>query len=117
MAATPLVQTASILVEIVTFIFKILSLYHIRQTWKQPHAITAGLRLATKEFMWIALHQLTAVELELSDLYLLVRPYDGRKPYASLERLHYGDPLRAACFQPDAQHHLIGLCIPFVGEF
>lgn len=46
--------------------------------------------------------------LELSSIFGVFSPYNGRKLYASLERAHYGDFILAPCFQPKAQNHLFG---------
>jgi hypothetical protein len=71
----------------------------------------AGLRLLATPF--------AIVGLELSALYGLLSPYNGRKLYASFERLIYkgwrsGGELRedeyclAPCFQPNPTNHLFG---------
>jgi hypothetical protein len=46
--------------------------------------------------------------LELSALYGIFSPYNGRKLYASLERAHYGHFILAPCFQPAPASHLFG---------
>lgn len=56
----------------------------------------------------IAMTPLVFVGLELSAIYGILRPYDGRKLYASLERSLYGQHLLAPCFQPDPTHHAFG---------
>jgi hypothetical protein len=43
--------------------------------------------------------------LGFSSLYGIFDPYDGRKLYASFERLYYHESLLAACFQPSSTHH------------
>ncbi len=48
------------------------------------------------------------VLLELSALYGLVRPFDGRKLYASFERLAGDFDYLAPCFQPEPERHLFG---------
>lgn len=46
--------------------------------------------------------------LEVSAVYGIFSPYNGRKLYASLERSYYGSFILAPCFQPQAQKHLFG---------
>lgn len=46
--------------------------------------------------------------LELSSIFGVFSPYNGRKLYASFERAHYGHFILAPCFQPKAQNHLFG---------
>jgi len=51
---------------------------------------------------------LVLVALELSALYGIFRPYDGRKLYASFERMQYNHWILAPCFQPSPTNHLLG---------
>ena len=48
------------------------------------------------------------VALELAAIYGIVRPKDGRKLYASLERGLYGTFILAPCFQPEPTKHALG---------
>ena len=45
---------------------------------------------------------------ELAALYGCIRPYDGRKLYATIERAMYGDSVLAPCFQPSPTSHALG---------
>lgn len=45
---------------------------------------------------------------ELAALYGIIRPYDGRKLYASFERAIYGHEILAPCFQPYPRYHFFG---------
>jgi hypothetical protein len=48
--------------------------------------------------------------LTLSAIYGILAPYQGRRNYATYERLFYGSYMLAPCFQPEAWRHL------FAGE-
>ena len=61
-----------------------------------------------KDILKLVASPLALPLLELSALYGLIRPYDGRKLYATIERLIYGDYVLAPCFQPSAEKHLLG---------
>lgn len=46
--------------------------------------------------------------LELAAIYGIIRPYDGRKLYASIERAEYRNFILVPCFQPDPTSHALG---------
>jgi hypothetical protein len=48
------------------------------------------------------------ITLELSAIYGIFKPLDGRKLYASIERAQYERHVLAPCFQPDPTQHLFG---------
>lgn len=75
-----------------------------------------------KEWLTIASDLITPVALFLFAIYGQIRPYDGRKLYASIERLRFGQyevydnaygistdrpGALAPCMQPEAQWHLL----------
>lgn len=84
---------------------KILSLSHF---WA-PNDITSSLseRLVdmSLDLLKILLWPIVLLGLEISALYGIFNPYDGRKLYASIERAYYGGPVIAPCFQPDPTRH------------
>lgn len=51
---------------------------------------------------------LAIIGLELSAIYGIINPYDGRKLYASIEKAEYGRPILAPCFQPNPEEHFFG---------
>ncbi len=51
---------------------------------------------------------LVVCALEISAIYAIFSPYNGRKLYASFERLQYGRSVLAPCFQPNPKEHLFG---------
>lgn len=61
-----------------------------------------------KELGRVALSPITLVGLEASAIFgmLPYMPWNGRKLYASFERLQYGDYVLAPCFQPGSKTHL-----------
>lgn len=57
----------------------------------------------------IILFPFTLIALEFAALYGVFNPYDGRKLYASIERVGLGGPIfLAPCFQPDPKSHFFG---------
>ena len=56
----------------------------------------------------IVMTPISLVGLELSALYGCVSPNNGRKLYASFERVAYGNFIIAPCFQPSPKRHLLG---------
>lgn len=103
---TPFIQPLTSGVAGVAFsALKVLSLSHF---WA-PNDINDSLstRLADMfvDLLKIVLWPIFLLSLELSAIYGLFSPYDGRKLYASLERVYYGGAVLAPCFQPDPTRH------------
>ena len=63
---------------------------------------------AGKDSLRIVAAPFSILGLELAALYGLIRPYDGRKMYATIERAMYGNPILAPCFQPEPERHAFG---------
>ncbi len=89
---------------------KLVSLYHfwrpndILETYSlKNRAIQAG-----GDFLKVIITPLTIVGLQLSAIYGIFCPYNGRKLYATLERFQYERSVIAPCFQPDPTHHFFG---------
>lgn len=75
---------------------------------KHKYNFTARLLDAGTDLLRIVAVPISLVGLELAALYGILSPYDGRKLYASIERLTYEKYILAPCFQPDPQSHLFG---------
>ena len=63
---------------------------------------------STQALFLTILSPLSMALLTFAAVYGLFLPHNGRKLYASLERLLYDDPLLAPCFQPNPESHLCG---------
>lgn len=89
---------------------KLLSLSHfwIKKADEQGYFFLGRAQDAGIDFLRMFLQPFVFLGLELSALYGLFSPLDGRKLYASLERAEYGGWILAPCFQPDAECHLFG---------
>ncbi len=61
-----------------------------------------------KDVLRIALTPLLYVGMILASSYGIVRPYDGGKLFATLERVAFGAPVLSPCFQPSPKSHLFG---------
>lgn len=107
---TPFVHPVASIVNVAK---KIVKLVTFANFWmhkdKEPKYIFKS-RLADTgiDLLKIIATPFSLVGLELASLYGLVRPYDGRKLYATIERATYGGYILAPCFQPDPNHHLFG---------
>jgi hypothetical protein len=63
---------------------------------------------SAKDLLAVVTAPISLVALEIAALYGCIRPYDGRKLYATLERAVYGDSVLAPCFQPSPTSHALG---------
>ncbi len=112
---TPIVHAVAAVVKIVFNLLKLISLYDF---WKKiddsnkenkanynftKRSLDAGSNILNIVFAPIAV-----ILLEFAALYGMITPRDGRKLYASLERLTYGHFVLAPCFQPEPEEHLLG---------
>ena len=61
-----------------------------------------------QDFFLLILSPTAPVILTFAALYGVFFPHNGRKFYASIERLLYGGFLLAPCFQPEPEEHLFG---------
>lgn len=111
---TPFFHTLSVIVNIVYRVLKILSFHDY---WGSNKSFKACLIEQGKDFFRIVAAPLVLVALELSAIYGLVCPREGKKLYASFDRLmfyHIVDyngflPVHfAPCFQPYAKGHGLG---------
>lgn len=107
---TPFVHPITACITIAFRILKLITLAHfwITREDEKNYNFSGRLLHATKDFLRIVAAPLMLVGFELSALYGLIRPYDGRKLYASLERTLYGSWILAPCFQPKPTSHAFG---------
>ncbi|MEI6243041.1 MAG: hypothetical protein WCP39_06525 [Chlamydiota bacterium] len=103
---TPFVHATALIINIAYRIFKLLTFSHFRM--QGHHHFKAHLLETGKDLLRIIAAPLVFFGLELSAIYGLFTPYNGRKLYASFERAEYGNRILAPCFQPNAQSHLFG---------
>jgi hypothetical protein len=103
---TPLVHSIA---SIATIAYRALKLVTLSYFWTDTHIpFKARLSNAGKDLLRIVAAPLSIIGLELSCIYGLFRPYDGRKLYATIERATYGNYILAPCFQPNPERHALG---------
>ncbi len=100
---TPLIHVPAALINMAYRLVKLVTLSHFRGAFDKQHFNAAGIDL-----LRIVAAPLAIVGLELAALYGMIRPYDGRKLYATIERATYGNFILAPCFQPDPKYHALG---------
>lgn len=107
---TPFVHPIAGILNVAYRALKLISLSHfwIPKKEEKSYGFKARVQDAGKDLLRIVAQPLAIVGLELAAIYGLIRPYDGRKLYASIERAQYGNFILAPCFQPDAEQHLLG---------
>lgn len=109
-------------------VFRLFTAYHftkvklIKNTLDpKPYPLRSRIQKQASDLLKILVTPILVSALVLSALYGIINPKDGRKLYASTERLFFSkckmkaiDPLSrkpaltAPCFQPDATHHALG---------
>lgn len=107
-AATPIVQAVSLVLNGANKVVKVVSFAHFRYPSQSERAFEARLGAFGRDCLVIASSPILYVGLELATLYGLILPKNGRKLYATFERCLFGDGLLAPCFQPDPSGHLGG---------
>ena len=75
---------------------------------KSNYNFTARLADAGIDFLRIIATPFSILALLFATLYGLYSPYDGRKLYATIERVAYGKAVLAPCFQPYPKSHALG---------
>lgn len=107
---TPVVHSIGSLVNLIYRIAKLITLSHfwIMQGEGQNNSFKARLGEAGEDLLRLVATPFAPLGLELAALYGTIRPYDGRKLYASIERGIYGNSILAPCFQPDPKYHAFG---------
>ena len=101
-AASPIFQTTGGCLCTAWKIVKLISLSHFWRPLEteKRYDIKGRLHRAASDVTHIFTLPFALLGLEFSALYGLIRPYDGRKLYASCERALYGRPFLAPCFHP-----------------
>ncbi|HEV3269858.1 MAG TPA: hypothetical protein VGZ69_04330 [Candidatus Rhabdochlamydia sp.] len=106
---TPIVHSIASSVNVAYQITKLVTLSHF---WvdigEEPYIFTTRLENVGKDLLKIVATPFSLIGLQLSAVYGVFVPYDGRKLYASMERARYGSHILAPCFQPSPDHHLFG---------
>jgi xanthosine utilization system XapX-like protein len=111
----PLVHVVASFINVVYRIVLLITFSHFRGDKKDAnnkiipnYPFKARLIDAGIDLLRIKSTPLSLIALPLASLFGLLRPYDGRKLYASIERAIYGRPILAPCFQPNPTHHFFG---------
>ena len=103
---TPIVHTAAAIINLVVRVFKVISLQHFWGIGSKAFNLKAQIQDFSEDLIRIVA---TPLFVQLSAIYGILNPYDGRKLYASLERFYYNDSFNLApCFQPDPLKHFFG---------
>jgi hypothetical protein len=104
---TPFVHSIAAILNLAYRILRLITFYHFSKDDKK-YTFKTRLIDAGKDFLRIVATPFSIIGLELSAIYGIFRPYDGRKLYASFERAEYGNFILAPCFQPDPRYHALG---------
>jgi len=107
---TPFVHSAA---SIANLAYRVLRLATFANFWiekdgEKKYSFENRLLDAGKDLLRIVLVPISILSLELSAVYGLFTPYNGRKLYATIERATYGNFILAPCFQPDPTQHAFG---------
>ena len=105
---TPLVHAIGLVLNCANRIAKLVTLAHFWYPSNAHYSFTARLGECSRDILRVALSPIIYVGLLLAAAYGLVRPYDGGKLYATLERATYTTDIIAPCFQPEPRSHLGG---------
>jgi len=117
---TPLYHSIAAMAMVVSKIFRVITFANF---WLPKEGdgynFKGRLKDVGKDVAGIFLLPLAIVGLELSNIYGWISPYNGRKLYASIERVFFGGPdlALAPCFQPDPQSHAFGGDIDIRDQF
>lgn len=119
--ATPVFHPAFAVVNIV---YRIIKLVSFHEFWREPDQNPFGKNLHipykteislkyrswqyTKDLLRVTASPLAVPMLEISAIYGMIMPYDGRKLYATTEGAFYGSPMLGQCFEPTPTRHLFG---------
>lgn len=97
---SPLIQGVGVICRVALSALKLISLYHFWCKKDGAYSITERLQDAGTDLLKVALAPLFYVGLELSAIYGIMRPLDGRKLYATMERAFYGQGFLTRGWQP-----------------
>lgn len=103
--AAPLVESVGLLCNAANLAVKTITLAHL---WNAKNDQTESpLHKIAKDLGIILITPLLFIGMELSAIYGIVRPLDGRKLFAAFERASYKRSLLAPCFQAEPKEHLL----------
>ncbi len=108
---TPVLHVFGIPVNIVYRIIRIAAcLYNIKEAMTLDRTSTAFAYAVEigKDLLRICVSPLILPLLEISALYGIFQPNDGKKLYANIEAAYYGDAILSGCFQPNPIYHTFG---------
>lgn len=106
---TPLIHPlTSVVTGVGLSALRVLSLSHFWAPYDINASFSEKLVNMSTDLLKIVIWPLFLLALELSAIYGLISPYNGRKLYASLERAYYDGAVLAPCFQPDPTRHAFG---------
>lgn len=109
-SVTPLAHSIASIVNVAYRTLKIITGAHfwMPKEGEKKYNFQARLTDLKIDALRIIATPVTILCLELSAIYGIIRPYDGRKLYATIERAAYGNFIIAPCFQPDPKYHAFG---------
>ncbi len=105
---TPIIQSIGALLNLANRIAKVITCLHFWHPSLAGKSLSQRAWSCSKDSLRIAFTPIILVGLELSALYGLLLPNQGKKLYATFERCLYGRAVLAPCFQPSASEHLLG---------
>ena len=107
---TPIVHLIGTMVTVAYKIARLVTFSHFweKKEGEKSYSFKERAKDAGKDLLRVAASPIIIASLELAAIYGMVKPYDGRKLFASIERAMYGGSLLAPCFQPQAEEHLFG---------
>jgi hypothetical protein len=111
--STPIVHSVLAIYTVAYRAIKMVANFFVEREGETKYNFRARLVDSGKDFLTVVSTPLSLVGLELAALYGCIRPYDGRKLYATIERAAYGSPVLAPCFQPSPPSHAPGEKIAF----
>ncbi len=107
---TPIIHT---IISLEFTAFRILKLISFAHFWmnvnkEEPYSIKERSSCAGKDLARVLTRPFHLIALQLSAIYGVISPCNGRKLYASFERLLPESFFLAPCFQPNASSHFFG---------
>lgn len=108
---TPIIHGIASLVALAFRIGKLITLSHfwVVREGEQTYSFKGRLQDAGEDLLKTIFNPIIFACLELSAMYGIFNPHDGRKLYTRFELLQYGDYFTIApCFRPDPKYHLAG---------
>jgi len=105
---TPVIHAVTSVVNVVYRILKTITFAHFWMPKKGKYSFKARLAEMGKDLLRVVATPFAYLGLELSAIYGIFTPYNGRKLYATFERALYNRDVLAPCFQPRPTRHLFG---------